>query len=114
MYLSLNGSKVKAVTVKTAKRNYCQSTGTTKHITMLCGVSASGAALAPMIIYQRSSPGGQYHFGGPDDCVCSNSDSGCVDSDLLVQWFKTVFLKFNVQEGPLLPLMDIRVIRRWN
>ena len=105
-YLPLNESKEKAVTVKSAKSTYCQSTGSTEHITMLCGVSASGAALPPMIIYPRSFPGGQYRFGGPDDCVYSKSESGWVDSDLFLQWFKKVFLKYAVQERPLLLLVD--------
>lgn len=63
------------MTLKNTKSVYSQSTGSTEHITMFCGASASGADLPPMIIYSESFPGGQYRLGGPDDSVYAKSDS---------------------------------------
>ena len=61
-FLPLNEKKEKAVTVKNAKAVYSQSMGTTENITLLCGASAAGTALTPMIIYPKAYPGGQYKF----------------------------------------------------
>ncbi len=68
-FLPLDYTKEKVVTVKGAKNVYCQSLGTSDHITMLCAASAAGFPLPPMIIYAKSFPGGQYCFEGPDDAV---------------------------------------------
>ena len=43
-YLPLNVCKERAVTLKNVKTVYFQATGTTEHITLLCTVSAYGAA----------------------------------------------------------------------
>ena len=53
-----------------------------------------------------SFPGGRYRFGGPDDTVYARSDSGWVDSELFLQWFKKVFLKYTLREQPALLLVD--------
>ena len=49
---------------------------TSDHITVLCGASAAGVALPPMIIHSKSFPGGAYRFDGPDDAVYAKSESG--------------------------------------
>ena len=49
-FLPLNESREKGITSKKARCVYVQSTGTSQHITMLCGASAAGAALPPMIV----------------------------------------------------------------
>lgn len=51
------------------------------HITMLCGASAAGIPLPPMIIFPKAFPGDAYTFDGPDDPVHAKSDSGWVDSN---------------------------------
>lgn len=79
IFIPLDSSKEKAVTLKKAKVTYSQSLG------------ASGSALPPMIIYPKSFPGGQYRLGGPDDSVYSKSDSGWADSELFFAWFKKKF-----------------------
>ena len=105
-FLPLNETKEKAVTMRNSKSVFSQSLGTTEHITVLCGASASGAALPPMIIYPRSFPGGQYRFGGPDDAVYARSESGWVDSELFLEWIRRVFLKYAVSSRPLLLIID--------
>ena len=73
---------------------------------MLCGASAAGSALPPMIIYPHSLPGGQYRLGGPDDTLYSKSESGWVDSELFLHWFKKIFLKYAISLRPLLLIID--------
>ena len=51
MFLPLDYTKEKAVTLRGSKNVYCQSLGSSDHITMLCAASAAGFPLPPMIIY---------------------------------------------------------------
>ena len=65
---------------------------------MLCGASAAGITLPPMIIYPKTFPGGAYTFDGPDDIVYPKSESGWVDSELFLSWMNKVFLEFAVPQ----------------
>ena len=85
-FLPLHGTREKAVTSKKMKYTYAQAHGTTDHITMLCGASAAGIALPPMIFFPKAFPGGAYTFKGPDDAVYAKSESGWVDSELFLSW----------------------------
>ena len=80
---------------------YCQSYGTSGHITLLC--CAAGMPHPPMIIYAKSFPGGQYRFEGTDDAVYARSESGWIDSELFVVW---LFHKYAVSKQPILLLTD--------
>ena len=73
---------------------------------MLCGASAAGIPLLPIIIFPKGFPGGAYTFEGPDDAVYAKSDSGWVDSNLFLSWMKKSFLKFAVPERPLILFVD--------
>ena len=75
-------------------------------LTMLCGASAAGVALPPMIIYSKAFPGGSYKFSGPDDAVYAKSESGWIDSELLLAWMKKVFLKFCGSQRPVVLFAD--------
>ena len=105
-FLPLDGTREKAVTSKKAKSAYLQAQGSTEHITLLCGASAAGLALPPMIIFPKAFPGGAYTFKGPDDAVYAKSESGWVDSELFVEWMKKVFLKFATPQRPVLLIID--------
>ena len=74
-FLQLDCNREKAVTYKGAKNTYCQSYGTSEHITLLCCASAAGIPHPPMIIYSKSFPGGQYRFEGPEDTLYARSES---------------------------------------
>ena len=105
-FVPLDFSREKAVTVRGVKNVYRQSQGTSDHITMLCCASAAGFPLPPMIIYSKSFPGGQYRFDGPDDTLYAKSESGWIDTELFITWFKKIFLKYSVAQRPLLLLID--------
>ena len=105
-FVPLDYSREKVVTTKGVKNVYRQSQGTSDHITMLCCASAAGLPLPPLIIYSKSFPGGQYRFDGPDDALYAKSESGWIDTELFITWFKKIFLKFSVAQRPLLLLID--------
>ena len=105
-FVPLDYSREKVVTRKGAKNVYRQSQGTSEHITMLCSASAAGLPLPPLIIFAKSFPGGQYRFDGPDDSVYAKSESGWIDTELFITWFKKIFLKHSVAQRPLLLLID--------
>ena len=66
---------------------------------MLC----IGLPLPPLT---KSFPGGQYRFDGPDDALYAKSESGWIDTELFITWFKKIFLKFSVAQRTLLLLID--------
>ena len=105
-FLPLDGTREKAVTHKGTKNTYCQASGTSEHITLLCCASATGIPHPPMIIYAKSFPGGHYRFEGPDDALYACSELGWIDSELFLVWLKKVFLKHMVPQHPVLLLTD--------
>ena len=105
-FLPLDCTREKAVTCKGAKNTYCQSYGTSEHITLLCCASAAGIPHPPMIIYAKSFPGGQYRFQGPEDALYARSESGWIDSELFLVWLKKIFLRYVVPERPVILLTD--------
>lgn len=105
-FLPLNISSEKVVARKNTKHVYAQSSGTSDHITLLCGASAAGVALPPMIIFSKAFPGGSYKFDGPDDAVYAKSESGWIDSELFLVWMKKVFLKYCGSQRPVLLFID--------
>ena len=94
------------VTVRGTKNVYRQSQRTSEHITMLCCAPATGFPLPPMIIFAKCFCGGQYQFDGPDDALYAKSESGWIDTELFITWFKIMFLKFAVPQRPLMLLID--------
>ena len=105
-FLPLDHSREKAVTKKNVKSSYCQSYGTSEHITLLCCASAIGILHPPMIVYSKSFPGDQYRFEGPEDALYARSPSGWIDSELFLSWLKKIFLKYVVPDRPILLLTD--------
>lgn len=85
-FLPLDATEEKVVTLKNAKNVYSQATGTTKHITMLCAVSAAGFPVPPMII----------GFPGPNDAWYGKSDSRRVDTELFLQQMKKIYWCFSL------------------
>lgn len=105
-FLPLNLSCGKVIAWKNTKHVYARSRGTSEHITLLCGASAAGVALPPMIISSKSFPRGAYKFDGPDDAVYAKSESGWIDSELFMVWMKKVFLQYCGSQRPVLLFVD--------
>jgi hypothetical protein len=66
---------------------------------LLCGASAAGVALPPMIIFAKS-------FDGPDDAVYAKSESGWIDSELFLFWMRKIFLRYCGSQRPVLLFID--------
>ena len=90
IFLPLNITCEKVIARKNMKHVYVQSRGTSEHITLLCGVSAAGVALPPMIIFAKSFPAGAYRFNGPNDAVYAKSESRWIDNGLDEEDFSSV------------------------
>ena len=105
-FLPPDGTREKAAILKKTKYTYAQAHRISEHITLLCGASAAGIALPPMIIYSKAFPGGAYTFKGPDDAVYAKSESGWVDSEIFVSWMNKVFLEFSVPQRPVMLFVD--------
>ena len=97
-FVPLDCFREKAITLKNSKHVYMRAPGTSEHITMLCAASAAGLPLPP-IIYSKCFPGGQYRFEGPDDALYAKSESGWIDSELLLCWLKKLFLSIFYHKG---------------
>ena len=74
--------------------------------TILTGVSASGHALPPMIIYpHKQIPPDNFCQGAVAQTLFSNSPSGWINDDLFLQWFR-FFLTRITPIRPVLLIMD--------
>ena len=104
IFLPLNISCEKVVARRNAKHVYAQSRRTSEHITLLCGASAAGIALPPMIIFSKSFPGG--HTSLTDDAVYAKSESGWIDTELFLVWMKKVFFRYCGLQRPVLLFVD--------
>ena len=90
---------------KGTKNSYCQSYGTSEHITLLCCASAAGI-LHPLIFYSKSFPWGSYRFEWPEDALYACSESGWIDTEQFLAWLKKIFLKLVVVERPVILLTN--------
>ena len=101
-FYPLNFSCEKVIARKNAKHVYIQSRGTFEHITLLCGASAAGVALSPMIIFSKSFPGGTYRFDGPADAVYAKDGS---TANFFLSWMK-IFLRHCGSQRPVVLFVD--------
>lgn len=84
-----------------AKSLYNLSVSDKSQITVLAGMSATAHFLRPLIVY----PGQRFSknmLEGFEEAVMGRSDNGWMDSELFVQWLKTVFV----------PDIDSRQVKR--
>ena len=102
----LDNTPHKVLAVKGAKHVYSQSMGTREHITVHACSCASGTMLPPMIIFSKGFPGGAYTRGGPTNALYAQSESGYMDSELYISWFKNIYLKYCSPERPVMLVQD--------
>lgn len=76
------------------------------HISVLACFNAAGDDVPPFIIYKREYPEGHYKKEGLPNTLYGTSYTGDLDGDLFRKWFFEHFLKFAVQERPLLVILD--------
>lgn len=106
--INLNKSCQKVVVPRRIKHAYSRQGASTKHISLLCCVSAAGSVVPPYIIYKGSFPGGNYTAGGPDGALYGKQESGVMDSKLFLKWLEKVFIPYACPAPgkPVLLLLD--------
>lgn len=104
--VDLNKSTQQVVVPVRSKHAHSISVAPTDHVTALCCVNAAGQSLPPMIVFKGGFPGGAYTKGGPVSAIYAKSDSGFVDGELFVAWFRRIFLKYTSPVEPRLLLLD--------
>ena len=78
---------------------------TNDHITSVHSASASGQVLSPMIIFTKSIPRA-IHDTEPKGWIYRSTNSGFINTDLFLQWFRDIFLKQIPKERPVILLLD--------
>ncbi|XP_063966603.1 uncharacterized protein LOC129254752 [Lytechinus pictus] len=80
------------------------------YVSLLFTAAASGTAMPPAIIFNESFPSGVFTRGGPDGCLYGMCDSNFIDSDVILEWFKKIFLRYCPQDrtkaNPVLLMLD--------
>lgn len=104
--VDLNKSSEKVVVPRRQRNAHSVNIASTEHVTALCTVSADGKALPPMIVFKGGFPGGPYSRKGPINAIYAKSESGFVDGELFLEWFRHIFLVHTPSNKPRLLLLD--------
>ena len=98
-------SKQKVFGVK-GQHCYQQSVLGTGHITAHLCISANGTVLPSFLIFEKSLPHTTYKEGVPGNWRFAYSESGYMDTELFINWFKDVFIPNCGTSRPVLLVMD--------
>ena len=104
--IEMNKQTGKVVVDRCIKKHHQESVGDREHITANVCCSATGQVLPPMLIFQKSFPSSNYASTGPDKCLYAKSDSGYMDGELFLEWFKNIFLPETAHLRPAMLIMD--------
>ena len=104
--IEMNRQTGKVVVDRFIKKHHQESVGEREHITANVCCSATGYALPPMLIFQRCFPSTDYSSSGPDGCLYAKSESGYMDGELFLEWFKKIFLPGTSHLRPAMLIMD--------
>ena len=104
--IEMNKRTGKVVVDRCIKKHHQESVGDREHITANICCSSTGQVLSPMLIFQRCFPSSDYSSTGPDKCLYAKSESGYMDGELFLQWFRKVFLPETAHLRPAMLIMD--------
>ena len=96
----------KVVVSHGSKQAHSQSKGSCDHITINCPISAAGAALPPMIIFEKSFPSSAYVTQGPINTLYAKSPNGYMDEELFYSWFSKLSVPQTNHLGKLILIID--------
>ena len=88
------------------KQAHSQSKGSCDHITVNCAISVAGAALPPMIIFEKSFPSSTYITQGPINALYAKSPNGYMDEELFYSWFSNSFVPHTNHLGKQILIID--------
>ncbi|KAI8487400.1 hypothetical protein Bbelb_348690 [Branchiostoma belcheri] len=80
--VDLSAKVSKVIVPRGSKRSPSRRAGSRDHVSVLMCVSAAGQTVPPMVIYNKSFPGGSYTEGGPANAIYAFSESGFIDDVL--------------------------------
>ncbi|KAI8488705.1 hypothetical protein Bbelb_334880 [Branchiostoma belcheri] len=104
--MSMDARKSRVVVPTASKRAPSIRSGGRDHITAMSCVSAAGAVVPPMIVFNRAMPSGKFSEGGPPGALYAWSESGFINKELFEEWFFKVFLVHCHKERPILLILD--------
>ena len=104
--IEMNKQSGKVVVDRCTKKHHQESVGDREHITANICCSSTGYVLPPMLIFQKCFPSTDYSSAGPDDCLYAKSESGYMDGELFLAWFKNIFLPKTAHLRPAMLIMD--------
>ncbi|KAI8486556.1 hypothetical protein Bbelb_357910 [Branchiostoma belcheri] len=104
--MSMDARKSRVVVPTASKRAPSIRSGGRDHITAMSCVSAAGAVVPPMIVFNRAMPSGKFSEGGPPGALYAWSESGFINKELFEEWFFKVFLVHCHKERPILLIVD--------
>ncbi|XP_053381964.1 uncharacterized protein LOC128549365 [Mercenaria mercenaria] len=79
---------------------------TSGHVTANICICADGKILPTMVIFKGSFPHRKFDDGIPDSWLSATSESGYMDGDLFLSWFRMVFVPNCGKERPVLLVLD--------
>ncbi|XP_066267463.1 putative uncharacterized protein DDB_G0271982 [Branchiostoma lanceolatum] len=104
--MELDARRSRVVVPTASKRAPAIRSGGRDHVTVMACVSAAGAVLPPMVIYDKNLPSGRFSEGGPPGAVYAHSASGFINRELFQEWFFKIFVPHCHQSRPILLLLD--------
>ena len=76
------------------------------HITLQLAISAAGRSIAPLLIFSKNFPRGDFAEGIPDEWSFSTTDTCYIKSDIFLSWFRDSFVKQCGRSRHILVVMD--------
>ena len=99
-------SRDKVLAPKGIRTAYQQMVGISGHVTFQVAISASGKAVAPLVIFSKNLPRSNYSEGIPDEWSFVCTDSGYINSAIFLSWFQDCFVKQMGRSRPVVVIMD--------
>ncbi|XP_033749226.1 tigger transposable element-derived protein 1-like [Pecten maximus] len=99
-------SKQKIVVPKGTKHPYQPCAGISGHVTLNLGVSASGKAIAPLIIFSKNLPRESFRDSLSEEWSFETTESGYINNTIFSAWFNNQFVRQCGRARPVLVIMD--------
>ena len=80
--------------------------GISGHATFQVAISASGKAVAPLVIFSKNLPRSNYSEGIRDEWSFVCIDSGYINSAIFLSWFQDCFVKQIGRSRPIVGIID--------
>ena len=96
---------------KGVRTAYQQMVLISEHITFQVAISASGKAVATLVIFSKNLPRSNYSDSLPDEWSFVCTDLGYINNGIFLSWFRDCFVKQIGRSRPVLVVMDNQTSR---